>query len=650
MHVMKTTGQALALTALLVMGSAMAAPKPIDQTLLRKTAYIPDIATFLQIGGNSFEGQSWDGTRVFFSSSASGASQVYRITDQGWPYQLTTFEDGLDFFSLSWGADMAIVGASVGGSEQSQLMLMDTETGQLAQLTNNPKVRHGSVVWAKDDLAIFYSSNEENLRDFHIYRMELASGSARKIFGDTNGVHGLLGIADISQDGTQLIISRFNSNFDNDLFLLDWGTGRMQQLTRDTANVLYQSTTLMPDNKTIWLTCNDNGDGIARLAKMRIGSPTVEWVNDGWLDPRWEVDGLGFSRDYKYMTAVTNEDGYARLHLREAESRRELPSPPLEGQLGGGSFSSDGTCIVTFNNPKWAPDLWRWDPDSRSLTQVTFANYAGINRELFVEPQLIKYKSFDGLEIPAFLYLPKGYQPGTPLPFIIEAHGGPESQSTPSFVRNYQYMLLNGFGMLLPNVRGSSGYGRTYMALDDYKNRKHSLMDFKAAADYLVENKYTKPGMLGIRGGSYGGYVALGMITEYPDLFAAAMDEVGIANFQTFLQNTAAYRRAIREAEYGPLSDSAFLHEISPLWKANLIKTPLLVIHGANDPRVPVGEARQIIAAIQTNGGVVDSLIFADEGHGSGKRSNTILGYRKQVEFFKRYLLGTEMVPPKEKP
>jgi dipeptidyl aminopeptidase/acylaminoacyl peptidase len=174
--------------------------------------------------------------------------------------------------------------------------------------------------------------------------------------------------------------------------------------------------------------------------------------------------------------------------------------------------------------------------------------------------------------------------------------------------------------------------------MDNYKNRKNSLKDYKAAVDWLFENGYTEKGMLGIRGGSYGGYVVLGMITEYPDLFDAAIDIVGIANFETFLKNTKPYRRALRESEYGPLTDPEFLKEISPIHKAHLIKTPLLVIHGANDPRVPLIEATQIIKAVNDNNGIVDSLIFYDEGHGSGKTENVIKEYRKHVEFLNKYL------------
>lgn len=603
-------------------------------SLLTKGKYIPDIGTFLQIGANSPAGMSWDGKKVFFRSSASGASQVYRITENGWPYQLSTFTDGIDFFVLSYNSEMAIVGASIGGSEQSQLYLMDTETGRVIQLTDYDDVQMGSVSWAKDDKSIFYRSNEENKRDFFLYQMDIATGESKKIFSQP----GYNAIADISKDNKKLIVATYTSNVNNDLFLLDLESGEFEQINKDDKDVMYGSPTLMPDNKTIWLVCNDNDDGIARIATMTLGSPKVNFVNDGWIDPRWEVEGIGISRDYKYIGAQYNEDGYSRLKLRELQTGKELPSPPLDGMLGFGGADKNGNLLISFSGPTRAPDCWLWNPNTEELKQLTYSIYAGIDRRLFTEPKLIKFKSFDGLEIPAFLYLPPDYKEGEPIPFIVNAHGGPESQFQPGFIRNFQYLMLNGYGILAVNPRGSSGYGRHYLNLDNYKNRKHSLMDYKASVDWLIEKGYTQKGMIGIRGGSYGGYVVLGMITEYPDLFNAAVDNVGIANFKTFLENTKPYRRALRESEYGPLSDPEFLNEISPIHKAHLIKTPLLVVHGENDPRVPVGEARQILKAVIDNGGVADSLIFPDEGHGASKRVNVIAEYRKQVQFFNQHL------------
>ena len=597
--------------------------------------YIPDIATFLNIGACSPTGYSWNGRDVYFTANMSGASQVYRVTDEGWPYQLTTFEDGIEGFALSWNGKMAIVSASVGGDENAQLYLLDTKTGRIEPLTTQPKIQFGSVTWMPDDSAILYRSNEENGKDFFIYRMNFPDRRVTKVFDKVGGSNS---VADVSRDGSLLIVANYSSNVNCDLHLMNLVTGATHQLTSDTSDVTYGSVNLMPDNKTIWLTSDGNPDGIHKLGTMTIDSPVVNYANDGWLDPKWEVESAGFSRDWKYMVVRQNEDGYARLRMRDMATRKAIANPPLDGILGSPIFDQEGACILSFSGPTRAPDVWKWNPRTKELRQLTFTIYAGIDRSMFREPKLVRYPSFDGRMIPAFMYLPPSYKPGTPVPFVVDAHGGPESQFRPDFIRNFQYLMLNGYGVLAPNVRGSSGYGIEYLNLDNYKNRKDSLKDYKAGVDWLVAEGYTKPGMIGVRGGSYGGYVVLGMITEYPDLFSAAIDIVGIANFQTFLTNTADYRRAIREAEYGPLDDPEFLKSISPIHKANLIKTPLLVVHGANDPRVPVSEARQILAAVTMNGGIVDSLIFANEGHGSGKRVNSIMEYRKHVAFFDTFL------------
>jgi dipeptidyl aminopeptidase/acylaminoacyl peptidase len=634
---------ALLVASAISVSSISAEESPTGSALFDKSAYTPDIATFMQIGACALQDVSWDGQDVYFTSGMSGVNQVYRLTPEGWPYQLTTFEDGAGFFALSPGGKLAVVGASVGGNEQSQLYLMDTRAGRLSQLTDKPTAQFGSVVWANDSRTFFFRTNEIKATDFYIFACDVNSGKYNVIFGDSVSNPGKFDPASVSPDGSTLIVQGYTSNFNTDLYLLDLKSGKYQQLSKDESDVVYGAPQLLPDNKTIWLTCNDNPSGLHRLATMTVGSPKVTYVEDGWLDAKWEIEGLSLTRDFKHIAVVLNEDGYNRLYLREFDTQKSLPAPPLEGMVGRAVMSKGGSCVISFSSASRTSDLWYWNPYNQQVKQLTFSMYAGIDRSAFVDPTLIRYKSFDGLEIPALLYLPAGYKKGTPIPFVVDAHGGPEGQSQPNFARNYQYLLLNGYGILAPNPRGSSGYGREYLALDDYKNRKNSLKDYKAAVEWLFANNYSAAGKVAIRGGSYGGYVVLGMITDYPDLFSAAIENVGIANFKTFLENTAAYRRSIREAEYGPLTDPEFLASISPIHKANLIKTPLLVIHGANDPRVPVGEARQMIAAIQANGGMVDSLIFVDEGHGAGKRPNIIIEYRKQVEFLDQHLKKSEM-------
>lgn len=592
--------------------------------------YIPQIETFVKIGSVSSPYINRSTGELLFRSSMSGAPQLYRLTNDGWPYQLTLLNDGIDWYSVSNNGRLAIIGASAGGSEQSQLYLLDTHEGKLKKLTDQKDVQHGSVVWMPDDRGFYFRSNEESKKDFKLYSYDLATAQSRKIF-DENGSNY---IYDISPDGRYLAVIRFHSNYNTDLLLLDLNTGKAELMTPHEGDIIFDEPTIMPGNKFIYLLSNGNSEGIPKRARLEVATKKLEFLDP---DERWTIDGLSFSPDHSLMVWLVNKEGLSEVRIWDFNRNRLLPSPPIYGVVSSTFITDEARLYFAYTSAVKTQDIWRWDCGSGELRKMTHSIYAGIDPSLFVEPQLIKYKSFDGLEVPAFLYLPPDFE-GKPIPFIIHAHGGPESQFRPYFQRNFQYLLLNGYGILAPNIRGSSGYGKDYLNLDNYKKRLNSIKDIKAAADFLIWKNYSTKGLIGIKGGSYGGYVVLAAITEYPDLFGAAVDEVGIANFRTFLTNTKDYRRHLREAEYGPMEDTAFLASISPIHKAHLIKTPLLVVHGENDPRVPVGEARQILKAVAENGGAVDSLIFPDEGHGVSKVANSLVLYRKMVDFFDRYL------------
>ncbi len=628
----------------------------------------PDIGTFMQIGSSGMTGVDWETGEMYFTSGMSGKTQVYRhMGDNEWPWQLSLFEDGINSFYLSESGRWGIIRASVGGSEQGQLYLMDMRDGAIDTLTQTEldttfvavidssggrfdttsvkittrprKLQYGSVIWDHDDENIFFRSDFDSSGNYQVYKMNIKTRVKTKIFDSP--YYDIP--AGLTPDGKKLFVYALQGNPDNDLHLVDLKTLAVDTLSSDSGGEFnYFNPFLMPDGKTVYMISNYNEDGMPRVAKMTLGSPDLEYVED-WIDPKWAVDDIGFSRDYKYMYAVVNEEGYKRLRIRNLETGKDAPQAPLDGMFGSPQFDKDGNIYFTFSGPTYAPDVWKFSLVTKELKKLSKTMYAGINREIFSDPQLVKFKSFDGLEIPAFLYLPPNYKKGDKIPFLINAHGGPEGQSQASFARSFQYFALSGYGLLRVNPRGSSGYGKEFMGLDDYKNRLNSLKDYKAAVEWLIEENYTETGKIGIYGGSYGGYVTLGMITEYPEMFSAAIDIVGISNFVSFLENTAPSRRGVREVEYGPLSDRPFLESISPLNKADRVRTPLLVIHGENDPRVPVGEARQMLAAVAKNGTPVDSLIFPDEGHGASKRVNVIAQYRKMVDFFDTYLKGVKV-------
>jgi len=278
--------------------------------------------------------------------------------------------------------------------------------------------------------------------------------------------------------------------------------------------------------------------------------------------------------------------------------------------------------------------------------QLTFAETQGLDLSTFGLPELVKYEAFDGTEIPAFIYLPPGAKKGTPVPFVVNYHGGPEGQSRPGFDRTIQFLLAEGFGVMQPNIRGSSGYGRAFLMMDDYKKRWDSVRDGVDAAEWLVAQGYATPGKIAAYGGSYGGFMAVATLIEDQErveagaraerVFGASVNVVGIVNMRTFLEQTSGYRRKLREVEYGPLTDPAFLETVSSIKRADKIMVPMMIAHGLNDPRVPVGEAMQLAVALQARGMDPELFFAPDEGHGFAKLSNRLIFSDQMVRFLKR--------------
>jgi dipeptidyl aminopeptidase/acylaminoacyl peptidase len=326
-------------------------------------------------------------------------------------------------------------------------------------------------------------------------------------------------------------------------------------------------------------------------------------------------------------------DGYSDVLLFNGGGRR-MPDPRIpEGIVGGFEFSPDsGRLAFTLTAPERNPDVWVVDLPDGDARRLTRSSTAGIPPRSFRGPRVVRYTSFDDRRIPALFYEPETES----APVIVNVHGGPESQARPAFAPVTQYLLGRGYAVFFPNVRGSTGYGKAYTHLDDVGLRMDSVEDLAYAAYWLRERGH---GRIAVMGGSYGGFMVLAALTGYPELWSAGVDIVGIANLVTFLENTGSYRRSLREPEYGSLeNDRDLLESISPIHKAGDITAPLMVIHGKNDPRVPVGEAEQIVDSVRSNGGTVEYLLYEDEGHGLAKLKNRLDAYPKITAFLDRHL------------
>jgi len=584
-----------------------------------------------------------DGARLSFLTDITGVAEVWSVAvDVGalsptWPAQLTYRGERVAGAAFSPTADTLLVSADIGGNERVQLSLLAADGSTFVPLTDKPETIFQFGGWSPDGARICYGSNERDQRYFDVYERDLASGETRLLL-QQDGTNYAAGY---STDGRQVLATRHDSNTRNQLWLIDAATLEARPLTPEIreGQARHLAAQWSADGKGLYL-LSDRDRQFLSLAYLDLATTALTYLTND----RWDADELTLTHDGTRLALVTNEEGYSKLALFDVadgwERRRPLPAPELSAcVVREVTWSRDGSRLAfTLDAANDNPDVRVWDVERQTLWRATRSDTAGIPRTSFVAPSLIHYPTFDGREIPAFLFLPQtGQTQG--LPVVLWVHGGPESQLRPIFNSVIQYFVQRGYGVLAPNVRGSTGYGYEYQSLDDVRLRMNSVADLRAAAEWLAASGTADAARIAVMGGSYGGFMTLAALTTYPDLWAAGVDIVGIANFVTFLENTGPWRRKLREPEYGSLeNDREFLEEISPLRSADRIAAPLFVLHGRNDPRVPVGEAEQIATAVRARGLPVEHLVFDDEGHGIIKRANRLVAYPAIARFLDAHL------------
>lgn len=590
---------------------------------------------YLSIRAASSPSLSPDGTQVAFLMRVTGSSQVWRVASgSGWPDQLTFFGGNIGSVAWSPAGDWILVSADHDGDEQYQLYLVKPDGTETVALTSEPKVRHLFGGWSRDGRQIFYASNKRNPRYTDCYTMDVATRRERLALQKDASLFA----SALSRDGRTLIATEAASNFDSTLYAVDTQTGESRELTPHSGDARFSAIDYSADGKTLYIT-SDEGREFVNLAALDMATGRRRFLHDENVD----VDNALLSPDARSIAYIVNRDGYQDLRFWDVAGNRAAKAPKLpEGTIGIGGYSRDGKRLaLTIGTPTLNGDVFVLDTGSPKLVRSTFSSLAGVDPRTFVQPRLVHYKTFDNREIPAFLYEPRSTGIGAPIPVILSVHGGPESQERPLFNPLYQYFVSRGYAILAPNIRGSAGYGKTYLSLDNGPKRWDALKDLNAALDWVA----TQPGLdskrVAIFGGSYGGFAVLAMLSHYPDRFAAGIDLFGVTDFKTFLKNTSAYRRANRAAEYGdPEKDSAYMDAISPALHAGKIRAPLFVLQGSNDPRVPESESAQIVAKVKAAGGTVEYLLFPDEGHGFTKLPNRIKAYESVVAFLDKYMRG----------
>ncbi len=613
-----------------------------------------NVERYLQV--RRAHGPAWssDGTQIAFVADISGLDQAWLLTlGEPAPRQLTRFEDRVG--QVAWSGEYLLATVDAGGNERDQLYLLATKSGEARALTQAPEVIHNFGAWSPDGQSICYSSNQRHPAFFDIWVMNVFTGETRCILQQDAS---LMPNA-WSLDGTALIATRLRTEMDMDLLLVYLDGREPRVLTAHQDEAAYEHPCFSPDGKTLYVLSNYQREFLAP-ASLDLSTPTKDGIHAPityLVDPAWDAEGgLALSSDGTKLAWALNENGRSRLVFYDCEQKRELPAPTLPpGVVEGLTWSPSGTqgtqgiqVAFSFNGTTHNGNIWTASPGETSQQAARQVTTIAMNLDAstLVEPELIHYTSFDGLEIPAYYYRPRvtSRVTGTGLmPVILFVHGGPESQFRPlhasPWMPPFQYYLNMGFAILAPNVRGSSGYGKSYVHLDDVGLRPNSVADLKAGVEWLVREGKGDAQRIGIMGRSYGGYMVLAAITTYPELWAAAVDMVGIANFVSFLENTGPWRRKWREGEYGSLEhDRAVLEQISPINHVDKITTPLLVLHGANDPRVPVSEAEQIVAALKARQVPVEFLRFPNEGHFMLRRNTQLTAYPAAGKWFERYM------------
>ena len=591
-----------------------------------------NIQDFLEVKSSGDESFSPDGSRLSFLSNLTGTSQLYLTSiNGGKTEQITFYNDSLSFAIFSPSKDEILFGKSEGGNEKTQFFIYSLETKEIRSLTGNPEVKYDFGNFSYDGKYISYASTERNGKDKDIFVMNLETGEKECVY-DKGGSCDSFGF---SPKGTYVGIKRNNTNLDQDIFLYNIKTREIEHINPHEGDVYCGHVCWFFDESSLFFITNRDRDFIG-VGKYILGTKTFEYV----LIPDWDVSNIFISDDGIYIASVINEDGYKKISIRDANDITKIyPFNLPLGIIYSGTFSNDSKYLaLTVGTATKNTDVWVFSIEENKYWQIT-QSPQGVLSEDLIEPKLIRYKSFDGLEIPAFLFLPKNQKAESMVPVIVHIHGGPESQFTPSLNLLIQYFVYYGYAVIAPNVRGSAGYGKKYLELDNIEKRLDSVKDLEYLHKYIQTISSLDSDKVVLIGGSYGGYMTLAGLAFYPDLWAAGVDVVGIANFITFLENTAPYRRALRESEYGFLDKHRdLLYAISPINHISKIKAPLFVIHGANDPRVPLSEAEQIVTKLNELGKKADLLIYNDEGHGLAKLKNRLDAYPKVMEFLDKAL------------
>ncbi|WP_456408152.1 alpha/beta fold hydrolase [Thiolapillus sp.] len=607
-----------------------------------------DLRRYQNTRSGAFLDWTADGKQIYISTRFGDVRQIHRVSFPGGArYQLTFFDEPVGGVQRQPGGELLSFSMDAGGSENAQIFSLDPASGDWKMLSDG-KSRNRSVIWDREGKRIAFQSTRRNGESNDIWLLPVETpDKARLVLKSPDG--SWWGPKDFSADGKKLLLTNYISAAISRVLLLDLVSGEQRLIAGAQKNSVNLPQAFDAADKGVFLITDRNGE-FEQLAWQSLeNADRIRFITESIP---WDVDSLVLSDDRRRGAFTVNAGGRSELYLLDTATLgwRKVENIPV-GLISGITFSPDGARLaMSLNTPKTPTDsfvlaLGKKPLEAGNLERWTFSEVGGLDTDSFIEPELIHYPAFDQVngkprQIPAWLYKPRGKGP---FPVVISIHGGPEGQARPRFSSTYQ-MWLNklGVAIVVPNVRGSAGYGKTWLSLDNGFRREDAVRDIGALLDWIATQQDLDAKRVAVFGGSYGGYMVLASAVHFGDRLKAAVDIVGISNFVTFLENTKDYRRDLRRVEYGDERDPemrAFLEKISPLSNVEKINIPLLVVQGQNDPRVPVSEAEQIVKALRKKGQPVWYMNALNEGHGYRKKENRDVYQQVVVMFLRRYLL-----------
>jgi dipeptidyl aminopeptidase/acylaminoacyl peptidase len=592
---------------------------------------------YMEFRSASFSGWHPSDKSMLIATRFANTAQVHRVAFPMAARKQLSFE-AEPVPGASWApktGDVMVVQKDVGGGEFYQLYTL--KDGQLSLLTDG-KSRNELNVWSKDGELVGYSSTRRNGTDSDLYVINPRDPKSDHMVAEVKG--GGWTIAAFSPDKKSAVVAQYVSVTNTDLSVLDLATGKMVPIGDHAKDIAYGGIEFSPDG-TLWVT-SDEGSDFQRLGTLDL--TTGKFTSRGPAE-KWDVDSFDISSDGRFIAYVTNEAGMSRVKLLDptTNSVRTVEALP-PGIVGGLEIAEWGDIGITFTAARSATDVYAINPDTLAVTRWTESETGGLDVTKNVEPRLIEIKSFDGLKVSGFLYRPDPRKFPGKRPLIMNVHGGPEGQSRPGFQGRSNYLVNElGIAIFYPNVRGSTGYGKTFVSLDNGPfKRENSVKDMGAFLTALAKDAGLDASRFGLTGGSYGGYMCYAAAVQFAAKLRSTNCIVAISNFVTFLENTQSYRRDLRRVEYGDERDPkqrAKLLEISPLTRVGQIVNPMMVVTGANDPRVPASEADQLVKALRAKGGTAWHLLGQNEGHGFSKKENIDYQFWTSVMFWQETLL-----------